>query len=246
MRKLRTKSLLGIIVTTMVMPFFSCKKEEAKVEESLQINFDSDSYTLEVGKTKQINLTYTPSTKKLSFIYGSTDENVLTVDNTGLMKGELKGKCKVFAYYDANENNSYDDGEVRKEADVKVVNNPSISNKKENVVFYSDYAASLNTGEGGQGDSSLTLPDERFNHLNVDIYNIDVEGEIPYIKLEDYAIARAVRQKSRAPVLDLASQQAVNAPLHGQRIRRRLLEPAHVLVPCQEIVPFFCPRLQPI
>ena len=187
MRKLRTKSLLGIIVTTMVMPFFSCKKEEAKVEESLQINFDSDSYTLEVGKTKQINLTYTPSTKKLSFIYGSTDENVLTVDNTGLMKGELKGKCKVFAYYDANKNNSYDDGEVRKEADVKVVNNPSISNKKENVVFYSDYAASLNTGEGGQGDSSLTLPDERFNHLNVDIYNIDVEGEIPYIKLEDYA-----------------------------------------------------------
>lgn len=196
------KKLLGLVVTTMLLPFVACTDKDKVVEEELKISFDSDSYTLRLGETKQITLTYTPNDKNLTFKYVSTNQNLLSVSNTGLLTGIAVGKCQVYAFYDANENNSYDSGEARKDADVTITNENL--KKVNDVTFYSDLTLDTQIsqiskdGEEGEeekpnfnyGDEkaqNALLPSQKYYNVGIEVFNIASEGEIPYINLGDFA-----------------------------------------------------------
>ena len=90
------------------MTLHICEKMKAK--ELKKIDFESDTLTLKPGGYGQLRFTLTPEGEPLmpSFMFESTDEEVATVDVTGVVHAVAEGTCEINIYdFESNRTAKY-------------------------------------------------------------------------------------------------------------------------------------------
>lgn len=141
------------------------------------VNVDANKVTLLKGKSKKISATTNDPKGVIAYI--SENKNIAQVDNEGVITAINVGECKIFAYIDSNSDSKLNkSNEVYSEISVIVVNEATISKEKvvkfvpEDSFYYSMESESFSFNEV-------------VNPIDLNIYNIVTEGEVPYINVND-------------------------------------------------------------
>jgi hypothetical protein len=90
------KKILFFLSFLAIGAIVSCKKDNPKPAQLTAISLAKDTTSLNVGDTKSIAFTLTPSNfDKTQLVWHSSDNSILTVDNTGAITGLKEGEAVV-------------------------------------------------------------------------------------------------------------------------------------------------------
>ena len=177
------KKNLLLALCTLLVSLSSCKSDSTGIDrDKYYVNVAEEEITLLRGESKQVSATTNYSKKEISFV--STDDKIASVNNDGLVTGIKIGSCSLFAYVDVN-----DDAIFRKEEDlykeikVSVTVDPKISLQKSVKLYVGDTIPKKEDLPQGE------VLDYNINDVliskDLTIYNINVEGDVPYVDVKD-------------------------------------------------------------
>lgn len=90
------KNFLFFLSFLVIGTIVSCKKDNPKPPQLTAITLSKDTTSLNVGDTKSIAFTLTPSNfDKTQLVWHSSDNSILSVDNTGVITGHKEGEAVV-------------------------------------------------------------------------------------------------------------------------------------------------------
>jgi len=90
------KNFLFILFVLVIGSIASCKKDSSQLSTLSAILLAKDTTALNVGDTKSITFTLTPTTfDKTQLIWHSSDNSILTIDNAGVITGRKVGVAVV-------------------------------------------------------------------------------------------------------------------------------------------------------
>ena len=156
------------------------------------VQADVDDLFLEVNDSYQLNIEYTPTntTEKL-VIYESTNPDVVSVDNTGLVTAKAVGSADI-KIYDAN-------GTLRQTIHVQTeILVDEVKNSED--IYYSYVGQSFDLSVS-HAPSTATLYKYEFESSNPDIATVDENGHVEILK-EGYALLR-VKDKYSGAYFDI-------------------------------------------
>ena len=82
------------VVVIVICILFSCSKEDEPIVKSLK--FTEDKFVMKIGNTLKLDVLCMPiDIDKSEFIWTSSDKNIATVSNDGIIKGLSKGKSLI-------------------------------------------------------------------------------------------------------------------------------------------------------
>ena len=180
--RIKNKFFIGLMLIPLL--FISTSKDVVNYNEgdnnnkiTYELNVDETALTIEYKSSKKINAT---TNHPGSIKYYSKGINYATVDDNGLVTGVQPGKVDVYAYVDSNNDNKFDENvDLNKKIEVTVFKEVKVS-KEINAKFYDSFAGF----EGIEDLSSIDL-EELLVGKDIKLYNINYEGEVPYIDVED-------------------------------------------------------------
>lgn len=177
-----------VLVSFLISSITSCNKKEGdedKVNTEIKIDFDSNSYTLKIGEEKKVVLTYSPKSSDLTFKWFVSSTNIASVDSNGLLKGVSAGSTEVCAYYDQNNNGSFDEKtDPFKKAEVIVTDVLKINSSKD-VTFFSPNVSVESSG--GNTVAGIKNPKDEYLNFDLKVHTTNYDGDIPFIELNDFA-----------------------------------------------------------
>lgn len=178
-----------VLVSFLISSITSCNKKEVDDinddSTDIKIDFDSNSYTLKTGEERQVVLTYVPKNLNLTFKWFTSSNTIASVDNNGLLKGVSAGSTEVCAYYDQNNNGSFDEKtDPYKKAEVTVTDVLKINSSKDVTFFSPNVSVESSSDNTAAGTKN---PKNEYLNFDLKVHTTNYDGDVPFIELNDFA-----------------------------------------------------------